>query len=382
MKKVSPINATRIIGAALTAAAMFLPSSRSALADAAPEKGIVGFKYLNYKDSQPDQDRMDIFAYSVRAMTPVAGKWAIDVTGIYDSVSGASPEYHTYFDPDSVSGASSGIRRACDVSITRYFAAGSLTAGTSYSSESDYISRNISLQGSLLTPSRNTTITLGGSVTTDSISPTNGKLGDRKKTHAGLIGVTQVMSKNDIVQLNLGRSVGAGYYSDPYKSNDERPRHRNLTTIMGRWNHYIEPTEGVLKLSYRFYTDTFGIKSHTFASEYVQPLPNGFTITPMARYYSQTSANFYVPVGYDEQMNPWNATFPSDAPYTEDQRLSAFGAVTLSMKVQKRFADDWIVDVRYDHYVQEGRLGFSDNFDRYLKEFRAHYVQFGIAREF
>ncbi|NTU54594.1 MAG: DUF3570 domain-containing protein, partial [Chlorobiaceae bacterium] len=53
MKKVTPMKTTRVIGAALTAAAMFLPSSRSALADAAPEKGIVAFKYLSYNDSQP-----------------------------------------------------------------------------------------------------------------------------------------------------------------------------------------------------------------------------------------------------------------------------------------------------------------------------------------
>ncbi len=380
MKKVSPVKNTRVIGAALTAAAMLLPSVRPAMADAAPEKGIVAYKYLNYKDSQPDQDRMNITASSVRVMTPIAGKWAIDMTGVYDSVSGASPERHSFFAPDAISKASSGVRRSIDLGVTRYFSKGSLTAGTSYSSESDYLSRSISLQGSILTPSKNTTVTLGGSVTTDYIHPTNPFPSDRKKTYAGLIGITQVMSKNDIIQMNLSRSVGTGLYTDPYKPIDKRPRHRNYTTIMTRWNHYFDSTEGVLKLSYRYYEDTFGIESHTLGTEYIQPLPAGFTLMPSVRYYSQTAAKFYVPV---------NPVMPQDPPdinwddfYTLDQRLSAFGAVTLGLKVSKRFADDWLVDVRYDHCMQRGDWAITGKSDPGLEPFNMDFFQAGISWEF
>jgi hypothetical protein len=381
MKKVTPMKTSRVIGAALAAAAIYLPSARPAFADAAPEKGIVAFKYLNYKDSQPDQDRMHINAYTVRAMTPVAGKWAIDVTGTFDSVSGASPHYHSYFNPDAISTASSGMRRSIDLNVTRYFSTGSLTAGNSYSYESDYISRSISLQGSIMTPSKNTTITLGGSVTTDSINPTNGQYQhERKKTHAVLLGVTQVMSKNDIVQVNLSRSVGTGLFTDPYKPIDNRPGHHNYTTVMTRWNHYFESTEGVMKLSYRFYNDTYGIDSHTLGAEYFQPLPHGFTITPLVRYYSQSAASFYIPV---------NPLMPQDPPdinyddfYSLDQRLSAFGAVTLGLKVTKRFAQDWLIDARYDHCMQRYDWGINGKGDPGLKPFNMNFFQLGISREF
>ncbi|HWQ26465.1 MAG TPA: DUF3570 domain-containing protein [Chlorobaculum sp.] len=383
MKPASTIKTPRVIGAALTAAAMFLPSVHPVFADAAPERGIVAFKYLNYGDSQPGVDRIDVNAYSVRAMAPIAGKWAIDVTGVHDSVTGASPHYHTHF--DTASGASKlngDTRKAVDLNVTRYFPTGSLTAGTSYSEESDYISRSFSLQGALSTPSKNTTVTLGGSVTTDTITPNNFPLTDHKKIYSCLVGLTQVMSKNDIVQLNLGRSIGTGYYSDPYKTLDERPRHRNSTTFMTRWNHYFESTEGAGRFAYRYYTDTFGINAHSLSAEYVQPLSNGFTVTPSVRYYTQTAADFYVPVGPDEKLTG-DATDPGFAVfYSEDQRLSAFGAVTLGIKVSKRFAQEWLVDVRYDHYMQRDNWALSGKGDSGLAAFNANFIQVGLSKEF
>ncbi len=105
MKSV-PTKKTHVIGAALFAAAMALPFSNAAFAEAAPERGIVAFKYLNYEDSQPGVDRIGVNAYTVSAMAPIAGKWSINTSYTYDSVSGASPEYHDFINDDMVSGAS------------------------------------------------------------------------------------------------------------------------------------------------------------------------------------------------------------------------------------------------------------------------------------
>ena len=90
----------------------------------------------------------------------------------------------------------------------------------------------------------------------------------------GLIGVTRVLTTQDIVQLNFGYSKGSGYYSDPYKLNDNRPRERNALTALARWNHHFDDngTDGTVHLSYRYYSDTFGIRANTLDAEYVQPL--------------------------------------------------------------------------------------------------------------
>lgn len=391
MKSSPSIKTNKVIGAALAAAAMTLPSVHTAFADAAPEKGIVAFKYMKYDDEQkqPDMDRIGVQAYSMRAMVPIAGKWAFDVTGTYDEVSGASPHFHTFHRRliDGVSGASTmkDYRHAVDVGVTRYFGRGSITAGTSYSQENDYISRSYSLQGSYATESKNTTFTLGTSVTTDNITATGKpEIHENKNINAYMVGVTQVMSKNDIVQVNLGRSIGHGYFTDPYKTLDERPRTRNYSTVLGRWNHHFENLDSSSHLSYRYYTDTFGIRAHTFSVDYAQSLPYHFTVTPSVRYYSQTEANFYVPVGPNELLTPEEPTDPPvDALYySEDSRLSAFGALTFGVKVEKRFLTNWVIDFRIDHYAQRGNWAMSGNPDPALAKFSANFLQLGLSKEF
>lgn len=366
-----PTKKTHVIGAALIAAAMALPFSNAAFAEAAPEKGIVAFKYLNYEDSQPDADRISVNAFSVSAMAPIAGKWSISTSYTNDSVSGASPEYHTYM----VSGASSipENRQAVDLSVTRFLQKGSFTVGSSYSEENDYISRSYSAQGSLSTEDKNTTFTLGGSYTTDTINPSNDKDSFyEKRTVAGLAGVTQVLTKQDIVQLNLGYSKGRGYFNDPYKFYDERPDRREIKTVMTRWNHHYDGTDGTSRLSYRYYTDSFGVNAHTLGLEYVQPLPNDWTVTPSVRLHSQTAADFY------KQSVPARETLP---PYTLDQRLSAFGALTLGIKVEKRIAKDWLVDVKYENYEQRADWCITGGGDSGLAPFSATFIQLGLSRE-
>jgi len=370
MKSV-PTKKRTIIGAALFAAAMAMPSSHTAFAEAAPEKGSVAFKYLHYQDSQPSQDRIGVDAYTVTAMAPIAGKWSISTTYVNDSVSGASPDYHTHI----LSGASShDTREEVDLGLTRYFSKGSLTLGTVYSTENDYISRGYSGQGSLQTEDKNTTFTLGGSYTTDTINPTAQGLQYDKRTIAGLFGVTKVLSKVDILQLNFGISRGRGYFSDPYKSYDSRPDRRESKTIMTRWNHHFDGTDGTTRLSYRYYYDTFGIKASTLGLEYVQPLPNDFTVIPSVRVHSQTAADFYRTV-----YPPVPRTI---TPNSLDQRLSAFGALTLGIKVEKRIAKDWLVDVKYENYEQRAGWCVTGGGDNNLAPFTATFLQLGVSRLF
>jgi len=372
MKSVST-KKTSIIGAALFAAAMALPSTNSAFAEAAPEKGIVALKYLNYQDSQPGQDRIGVNAYTVMGMAPIAGKWSISTTYTNDSVSGASPEYHSHI----VSGASSHDKRqAVDLGLTRYFQRGTVSLGQSYSSENDYISRSYSVQGTLSTEDKNTTFALGGSYTTDTIDPSN-EVGTlySKRVVAGLVGVTKVLTKTDIVQLNLGYSKGRGYFNDPYKLFDLRPDKKESKTVMTRWNHHFDGTDGTSRLSYRFYTDTFGVRAHTVGLEYVQPVAGDWTIIPSARFSSQTASDFYLP----DYPLP-GAILP--AHYSLDQRLSAYGALTLGIKIEKRIAKAWLVDAKFENYEQRAGWALTGGGDAALAPFTARFIQLGVSREF
>ncbi len=366
------------LGAALFAATLSLPFSHAAFAEAAPEKSIIAFKYLNYQDWQPEQDRVGVNAYSVMATVPIAGKWSISTGYVYDSVSGASPSYHSTI----LSGASTHDRRqAVDLGITRYFSKGSLTVGGSYSEESDYVSRSFSVQGSIMTDDKNTTVTLGGSYTSDTINPNNEIVeNESKKTWAGLVGLTRVVSKNDLVQFNLGYSSGEGYYDDPYKWEDFRPRTRNNTTVMARWNHHFDVSDGTSHLSYRYYHDSWGIAAHTFALEYVQPVKGGWTFIPSFRYYTQTAADFYIP--FDPAMPDYPIPDPMPEFMSFDQRLSAFGAITLGIKVEKEIARDWLLDIKFDYYMQRAEWCMTGGGDPGVEPFNFRSIQVGISKKF
>jgi hypothetical protein len=383
-----------VVRTALATAALALPSLQFANAEAPPENGVVSFKYLHYQDSQigdgvtvisgassaGSSSRMGVNAYSMTALVPVAGEWSIGTTYTSDSVSGASPMYHS-------SGLTkmTDLRRAVDVELTRYFSRGTLSIGTSYSKESDYLSRGYSVQGSLSTEDKNTTFTLGGSMNSDDINPVIPPYGDyKKKVYSGIFGITRIVTKRDIVQLNIGYSNGNGDFSDPYKVNDNRPTLKNNATVLTRWNHHFDWTDGTAKLSYRYYSDTFGIRAHTLEGEYVQPLRNGWTLTPLLRLYSQSEANFYVAVGAAEKADPTTPTQPpaNAIYYSEDQRLSAFGAITLGLKVSKQLNQDWLVDVKYEEYEQRSSWSVNGNGDPGLAPFGARSIQVGLSRKF
>ncbi len=389
LMKSIPIKKTHLVGATLFAAALALPSPHPAFAEAAPEKGIVAFKYLNYedKDTNPAQERIEVNAFTVMAMAPIAGKWSISTTYTNDSVSGASPSHY-----NAVSGASiKEHRQAVDLGLTRYFQKGTITLGSSYSSENDYISRSYSAQGSLSTEDKNTTFTLGGSYTTDTINPTTDKTSFYdKQSFALLAGITKILTKTDIVQLNLGFSRGWGYFNDPYKMLDARPERRESETIMTRWNHHFDGTDGTSRISYRYYTDTFGIHAHTFGLEYVQPVASDWTITPSVRFSSQTAADFYYPVGPADPADPAVQQVSQEAqdaktmglPVSLDQRLSAFGALTLGIKVEKRIAKEWVVDAKYEIYEQRAGWSLTGGGDKGLAPFSATFFQLGVSRQF
>lgn len=367
----------RTLGATLMAAALALPLAGLVHAESAPERGQISLKTLDYQDSQPGAPRIHVRTTALGVTAPVSGQWLVGATLTTDSISGASPAYHT-----SALRKMHDFRRAIDASVTRYLPDGTLTVGANVSDESDYLSRGVSILGTHSSESRNTTWSAGASFNSDAINPTNGIVTDESKqvTHL-LLGVTQVLTPGDIVQLNLGLSLGRGYFSDPYKAIDERPRVRNHTTLMARWNHHIDATDATLRSSYRYFADTWRIRAHTLSVEYVQPLADGWTLTPMLRLYTQSAARFYVNV--DPDAFPFATNPPAGATsYSEDQRVSAFGARSLALKVAKQIDVDWTLDLKLERYGQRAGWRLFGSGSPGLAPFNYSALQVGLSRQF
>jgi hypothetical protein len=372
-------DSNRGLAASIMTAALMLPGVR-AQAETPPANGSITVGYLDYKDSQSGLDRITVHSPSVAIVAPVAGVWSIGASLVSDDVSGASPRYHT-----AISGAShmQDHRTAGDASVTRYFERGSVTVGAAYSNEHDYVSRALSLQGSVESESKNTTWTVGLGHADDRINPVNHIVSNEKKrTTNVLLGVTQVLTANDIAQLTLTHSAGEGYFSDPYKSLDNRPRSRDESTLLARWNHHLASTGGTSRLSYRYYRDSFGVRGHTLGEEYVQPLSDGWTVTPEVRLYTQSAASFYYDPVYDARLGaPFPPGYNGSGYLSADQRLSGFGAVTLALKVSKQLDKLWSVDVKVSAYQQRGSWRLFHEGSPGLDALRAQTIQIGINRQ-
>jgi hypothetical protein len=167
----------------------------------------------------------------------------------------------------------------------------------------------------------------------DVVGPTRNRLlqGDRRDWGT-VLGLTQVMSKESVLQANLGFTRSTGYLDNPYKAVttifvdpgqtpgpsgelvgdvrallENRPDQRNQWTGSLRYAHYLERFDAALHLDYRLFHDDWGITAHTLEADWVQPLGSGWTITPRVRYYSQDAASFYRPYLVSSQPYSSNA---------------------------------------------------------------------------
>lgn len=368
---------TKNIHTSLLAASMLLPLAVTQVqAETAPEKTTIAYKYLDYLDSQPDADRISVKAHAFMLTTPFKDEWSFTGVLVNDAVSGASPRYHTRRLTKMED-----LRRGYSAGVTKYMPTGTATLTANYSGESDYVSKSLSATGVWFTDdTKNTALTAGLGLTRDTINPNNrAVVNERKSIDDYMVGVTQVFTPRDIGQINLRYASGNGYYSDPYKAFDERPRDRNVTTVLARWNHHFESLNSTLRSSYRYYSDTYKIKAHTVGVEYAQELPNGWAVTPLVRLHSQSSAWFYVPYNPDSS----GLTFPAETAryYTEDQRMAGFGAVTWGLKVARQITPALQVDVKYEYYKQRSQWNNGGG-DLALPDFMARSVQIGMSYKF
>ncbi|WP_229414729.1 DUF3570 domain-containing protein [Zemynaea arenosa] len=345
-----------------------------------PEQASLSVKYLDYQDWQPGLDRIGVHSPAVELVVPFAGAWSVRGSMVSDTISGASPRYHT-----AVSGAShfNEKRNAGDVEVTRYFPRASVSLDVGRSNENDYLSKFASVRAAFASDDNNRTWTFGVGVANDTINPVNLLVRDERKHTVDLMaGLTQVLTPRDLGQVVVTHTRGEGYFTMPYKYVDNRPRSQDKSTVLLRWNHYFSSSGMTSRASYRFYTDSWGIRAHTLEEQLVRPLGDGWKVTPLVRLYTQSAARFYFDPGYDTRFGP---PFPPGYSFTDgreisaDQRLSAFGAVTLGLKVEKEIGKNTTVDVSLERYRQQSAWRLFGGGSPGLQRFDARSIVVGIT---
>ena len=362
---------------ALLAAALALPGvmPASVLAQTAPDQGLIALKYVDYRDWQPGGDRIHVHSPSLYLLKPISDSLAVEGSLVYDGISGASPLYHNTLSGASGKGGVTDYRTAGNLKLTKYLDHAAIGVGAAISSERDYLSRAVSLDVRVSSDDRNRTFAFGLAGASDDINSVNGVAeGKHKRTVEMLVGVTQALSADAIVQSNLTWSTGQGYYSDPYKTIDIRPDSRRVLAWLTRYNQHLSRFDATLALSYRYVRDSFGSDSHTVEAAWHQPLSDGWSVRPSLRYYTQAAADFYFDPPFPEGFSFGN-------PYTADTRLSAFGALTPGVAIAKLLPDGWQVDLKVEFYRQRADWrpgGGSPG----IEPLSARWIRTGVSKAF
>lgn len=320
------------------------------------------FQYGHYSESS---ERMAIDIFDLATSAPLGKTMTGAVNLVRDTISGASPVYNVRANGNVaqvLSGASRNASRSdcgksiCDQrdaisgGLSYFFESSSLSMGGGFSQERDYTSRFINSTFSVDRNKKLTTFNFGASLAFDEITPTenfggytrNRECGDlcSKTAQQYLVGVSQVIDKNSLLQNNLTFSYNTGYLSDPYKKvavfdgdiftnliNDNRPREKFQWAWLTQYvRHFGDLNHAALHVDYRFSTDDWGINSHTTEVSWHQPIMAGWQLIPRFRYYSQDQADFYRAVANSHST----ATLVSS-----DYRLAGFGALSGGLKLSK-----------------------------------------------
>lgn len=372
----------------VAAAAAMLPGvmgSSPAQAEGKPESASVSLRTLTYKDSQPGLQRISVVSPTFQVVTPLFDEdWWLNGTLVADSVSGATPRYHT-----AVSGASrmTERRQAGDVRVTRYLDRMSIGGGIAGSKERDYSSIAGSFDVRWASDDQNTEVSVSLGSANDLVNPVNDLvINQKRQTHQVSLGVTKVASRADVLQASISYSDGRGYYSDPYKVLDERPRERQQTVLMLRWNHHFADSGSTLRSSYRATQDSFGVQSHTLQAEWVVPVGSSVKVVPALRAYTQTAADFYREANYDPVLGePFPVGYDRNNPprfISLDQRLSSFGAAAIGLGLVYTVDRDWSIDGKIEAYEQRSNWAWDGAGSTGLAPFRAYSAQIGLTRRF
>ena len=368
---------------AVVLAALALPGVwHQAQAETVPEDGVIALKFLHYQDSQAGLQRIAVEAPAIYVLLPLTPHWSVEGSGVIDSVSGATPRWHTAISSASVMHEK---RVAGDVKVTHYGERSSMALGVSRSTEHDYRSNGASFDVSRSSEDNNTTLNLGLGLASDTINPANHLVSHQHKhTEQMLLGATQAWSAQDLLQLNLSFSRGTGYFNDAYKLLDQRPDFHNETAVLARWNHQFA-FDATLRTSYRWYHDSYGINAHTLQAEWVQPVNGRVTLTPVLRYTTQNAASFYVGPVYDTVLGaPYPPGYSLAHPpryISLDQRLSAFGSLTVGLKADYHIDRLWTTDAKLEFSSQRGNwcLGAGSTG---LAPLNSTVLMLGLSRSF
>ena len=179
-----------------------------------------------------------------------------------------------------------------------------------------------------------------------------------RNTFAGSLSYSQIINERfqvmllaDVVQQNgyLSLPFHRVYFKDNTVHQENLPDSRLKIPLGFRANYFIG-NNLIIKTYYRYYTDNWGLKSHTADIEVPIKINSFFSISPFYRYYTQTAAKYFA---------PFQTHTAADQYYNSNYDLSKFSSDFYGAGIRlappkgvlgmQHFS---MLEIRYGHYAK------------------------------
>ncbi|HKJ52225.1 MAG TPA: DUF3570 domain-containing protein [Gammaproteobacteria bacterium] len=276
--------------------------------------------------------------------------------------------------------------------------------GFNFSIEHDFTSLGVNGLWQYDSNQKNTSWTWGTNIELDSINPIGGapeplttmaamSKGSDTETRTVLdllFGVTQVIDRSSLLQLNFSLSQADGYMTDPYKIvsvvdsvsgepirylYENRPDNRYRQSVFAKYKKMFAGKD-IFTASYRYMTDDWGVDSNTFDLTYRFRLGASYYLQPHLRYYQQSAADFYRYFLVDGEAVPGEVS--------ADYRLGEMDATTTGIKFGREIDAQHSWSIRLERYLQTGESSPSEAFGQLTQQdlypdLEATIVQFNYS---
>jgi hypothetical protein len=190
-----------------------------------------------------------------------------------------------------------------------------------------------------------------------------------KNTTDLILGLTHVINRRTVAQVNLAFSLSQGYLTDPYKVfsvvdigtglpiddssyYESRPGDRQRASITLQLNHQTFPSNNIVHGAYRYYSDDWGVDSHTLDFDYRITFENTSYLEPSIRLYTQTRADFYQNQFYVDNVAGLDPTTLFPEYISADYRLDDMDSVTPGIRYGKEVGKDGHLRARLEYMYQ------------------------------
>jgi hypothetical protein len=198
-----------------------------------------------------------------------------------------------------------------------------------------------------------------------------------KNTTDLIMGVTHVINRRTIGQVNLAYSISKGYLNDPYKvfsvvdrptgvpiDNSSyfegRPGDRQRMSLTFHLNHQTFPSNNIIHGSYRYYTDDWEVDSHTLDLNYRFRFVNTNWIEPRIRLYTQTKAFFYQNQFYVDDGGATDPSTKFPEYISADYRLDDMSSVTPGIRYGREVGTNGQLRARLEYMYQSFKASEFD----------------------